>query len=248
MKKITQFFQKKKMPPFDPATLVVDVHSHIIPGIDDGASTLDESISMLRRLEKMGYKKVITTPHVMHDYYRNTPENIQQGLEVIRGAAQSENITLEIDAAAEYYCDEFFLELIQEGKLLTFGDRYVLFEFSFYTQPQIADQAIFEMQAKGYRPVLAHFERYPYFYDKREKWIHHFKDKGVFLQMNLLSLAGRYNKEIQKQAEWMVDQGFPDFVGTDSHHADHLDLISSSLHNGYFQKLKNLSLKNDELA
>lgn len=248
MKKITQFFQNKKMPPFDPATLVTDVHSHIIPGIDDGASTLDESVRMLRRLEKMGYKKVITTPHVMHDYYKNSPEVIRDGLKVIRGAARSENIALEIEAAAEYYCDEFFLELIQDGNLLTFGDRFVLFEFSFYTRPHIADQAIFEMQAKGYRPVLAHFERYPYFYDKRDKWIRHFKDKGVFLQMNLLSLAGRYGKEIQKQAEWMVDQGFPDFVGTDSHHADHLDLISSALRTAYFKKLNNLPLKNRELS
>jgi len=248
MNRFTQLFLKKKTFPFDPASLMVDIHSHVIPGIDDGATTLTDSVSMLQRMKAMGYQKVITTPHVMHDYYKNSREDILQGLELIRGAAATEKLDLEIEAAAEYYCDEYFLKLIREDQLLTFGNRYVLFEFSFYTRPQIAEQVIFEMQAKGYRPVLAHFERYPYFFKERKEWIDKFKEKGVLLQVNLLSLAGRYGSRIQKQAEWMVDERLIDFVGTDSHHAEHLDLISSHLDTAYFRKLRDLPLKNKGLV
>lgn len=248
MNKLTQFLRKKKNDPFDPASLVADIHSHVIPGIDDGSPDLEESTTMLQGMSAMGFRKIITTPHVMHDYYKNSREDILRGLEIIREVAATEEIPLEIDAAAEYYCDEYFLKLIREDQLLTFGNRYVLFEFSFYTRPQIADQVIFEIQAKGYRPVLAHFERYPYFFQERKEWIEKLKEKGVLLQVNLLSLAGRYGSRIQKQAEWMVDEGVIDFVGTDSHHSEHLNLISAHLNTAYFRKLRDLPLKNKELV
>ena len=158
---IFNFFGKKKevLQPFDLSRFKVDIHSHLIPGIDDGSQTMDETIAMLTKFQSLGYKKVITTPHVMSDSFPNTSENILAGLEDVRAELKKVGLTIEIEAAAEYYFDETFIAKIKTKDLLTFGDNYVLLEFAFHSPPQYIDQMFFELQSRGYRPVVAHFER-----------------------------------------------------------------------------------------
>lgn len=218
----------KKAPPLlepaDLSILRVDVHSHLIPGIDDGAETMEESLQMLQRFEELGFKKVITTPHVMSDHYRNTPEIILGGLEKVRSAAKGAGLKIEIEAAAEYYLDDAFEGLLERAGFLTFGNRMVLFELPFIGEPANLNRAIFDMQLAGYKPVLAHPERYTYWHQDFEKY-QELHDKGVILQVNMNSFSGAYSPEVQKVAFKMAERGLIGLLGSDCHRMDHLDLL-----------------------
>ena len=137
------FGVEKKLPPIDIANLIkVDMHSHLIPGIDDGSKTMEESIELIRAFKEFGYKKIITTPHIMSDYYKNTPEIINDGLAKLRLELGKQKIEMEINAAAEYYLDFDFSDKIHTEKLLTFGKNYLLIEVSYLNEPDNID-AIF---------------------------------------------------------------------------------------------------------
>ena len=129
------FKRNPKLPPIDLSVFGTDIHSHLIPGIDDGAPDMEASINMIRRFKELGFKKIITTPHVMCDFYKNTPENILGGLEDVRAELKRLNIDIEIDACAEYNLDDGLGELIDQKKILTMGDNYVLFELPFMSEP-----------------------------------------------------------------------------------------------------------------
>jgi len=242
-------FSKKQLQrdPFDLSTFKVDMHSHLIPGIDDGSKSMDETIAMLAKFESLGFKKVITTPHIMSDYYRNTPEIILGGLEKVKAELQRINLNIEFEAAAEYYYDETLMsKLKNKEKLLTFGDNHLLFEFSFHSEPSQIDTLFFEMITQNYKPVLAHFERYAFLHgsvDKAREW----RSKGINIQLNYNSLFGHYGPEVQKQACALVDSGEVDFVATDCHRIDHLMALESNLTNPYLYKLGELQLKNNSL-
>lgn len=246
----SKIFKKKAkpLPPFDLSQLKVDMHSHLIPGIDDGSQSMDETIALLAKFESFGYKKVITTPHIMSDYYKNTPEIILGKLAEVQKTAKDLNLTIEIEAAAEYYFDETLLEkLAKNEKLLTFGDNYVLFEFSFHVEPPQIESLFFELITKGYKPVLAHFERYAFLFKTPEK-ANEWREKGVNIQMNLNSLSGHYGPEVKKCAETLIDNGWIDFVATDCHRMDHLMFLEKNLSRPYIHKLASLPLKNQELV
>ena len=198
---------------------------------------------MLAKFQELGYKKVITTPHVMSDSFPNTSENILAGLEDVRAEIKKVGLTIEIEAAAEYYFDETFVAKIKAKDLLTFGDNYVLLEFAFHSPPQYIDQMFFELQSRGYRPVVAHFERYMYFLGKIEKAIE-WRQKGINIQININSLSGHYGPDIKKQAERLIDAGEFDFIGTDCHRIEHLMLLEDSLTSPYIHKIGNYLLKN----
>ena len=238
-------FKKKKevLEPFDLSRFKVDIHSHLIPGIDDGSQTMDQTIAMLAKFQSLGYKKVITTPHVMSDSFPNTSENILAGLEDVRSEIKKVGLTIEIEAAAEYYFDETFVAKIKAKDLLTFGDNYVLLEFAFHSPPQYIDQMFFELQSRGYRPVVAHFERYMYYLGKIDRAIE-WRQKGINIQININSLSGHYGPDIKKQAERLIDAGEFDFIGTDCHRIEHLILLENSLTSPYIHKIGNYLLKN----
>lgn len=250
MSVFSRFFGRrrgKQLPPVDLSALKVDMHSHLIPGIDDGSRSMDETIAMLAKFESLGYQKVITTPHIMSDYYKNTPEIILGGLKEVQETAQQIGLKIQIEAAAEYYFDETLLErLKRKEKLLTFDDNRVLFEFSMMTKPSQIEELLFEMLTQNYKPVLAHFERYSFFFgsvEQAEKW----REKGIDIQMNLNSLTGHYGPHVKQQAERLVDAKAIDFVATDCHRMDHLLLLENSLHFPYFHKVMELELKNTQL-
>ena len=234
-----------KQTPVDLARLGTDVHSHLIPGIDDGAATMDHSLGMINRFAELGYTKLITTPHVMSDLYRNTPEIILAGLESLRSAVSDAGIDIQIYAAAEYYFDEQLFHKIDDGKLLTFGESCVLFEFAFNQEPIRVDELIFSLQSKGYQPVLAHFERYVYY--QNIKPAEELRERGVKIQMNLNSLTGHYGSSVQKQAERLIDAGIVDLAGSDCHRIKHLEILENNLSKKYFHKLLDLELMNYKL-
>jgi len=246
MSLFSNLFKKKSLELFDLSIIGVDMHSHLIPGIDDGSRSMDETIAMLAKFESLGYKKIITTPHIMQEVYPNTSEIINQGLKQVQETAKSLGLSIEIEAAAEYYFDDHLIQLIKQKDILSFGQNYVLVEFSFHTPPIFEDQLFFEMQMAKYKPVLAHFERYPYFHDSLDK-AREFRDKGVNIQVNLNSLTGHYGPQVRKQAEKLIDANLVDFVGSDCHRMQHLMILEEHLSNPYFHKLEKLILKNWEL-
>lgn len=246
---LSKIFKKNKFTqaPADLSVLVTDMHSHFIPGIDDGAKTMDESIQLISEFKKMGYKKVITTPHIMSDYYRNTPEIIKSGLESVRAELKNRNIDIEIEAAAEYFLDQHFMEELEKKNLLTFGGKYVLFELSFVSEGRLLPEALFELQMNAYKPILAHPERYGYWHHNYDK-LHEWHDKGVYYQLNLNSLTGHYNPLTQKVAEYMIDNEMYQFIGSDCHHTGHLELTQHARkHEGLHKLIQSGKILNAKL-
>lgn len=227
--KLADIFRKREtlLPPADLGVLRVDMHSHFIPGIDDGAATMDDSLALIRAMAAFGYQKVITTPHVMGDTYRNTPDIIRSGCDRVREALHKAGIAIEIDCAAEYYLDAEMMQLIKAKQLLTFGDNYVLFEMPFVGEPPMLAQAVFDMQLAGYKPVLAHPERYAFWHHDFEKY-ESMADKGVLLQLNINSLTGHYSPLVKKIALWLVEKGMITLLGSDCHHPGHIQLMEQA--------------------
>lgn len=241
-------FFKKEYPRVDMNKIRVDMHSHLLPGIDDGAEDNDESEKIIQKLHGLGFKSLITTPHIISDFYKNTYHSIQEENEKLNTYLASKSSPYKINAAAEYYLDTEFMDLVEKKELLTLGNtNYVLFELSMVEKPYNLKDVIFKMVLNGYKPVLAHPERYPFLGGDIEKYID-LKNRGVLLQLNLMSLTGHYGKGVQKAAEALIDNKLVDFVGTDCHKLRHLSVIEKSLKSKYCHKLiETCELKNLEL-
>ena len=219
------FFKKKLKKRVDAPALFVDIHSHLIPGIDDGAKTLEESMSLLKGLAALGYTKVITTPHVMSDYYKNTFEIIQAGKEVLQKEIDASGLKIEIEVAAEYYMDDKFYDEMKKENILSIDNQYVLFETSYMSKPLQLEEMIFAIGEAGYRPLMAHPERYRYIKDPQKEY-KRFKDLGVLFQVNLNSFGGHYGRGAEKLAHFLNDAGMIDFIGSDLHHQKQMDTLA----------------------
>jgi protein-tyrosine phosphatase len=227
--------------------LVVDMHSHLLPGLDDGAQTFDDSLAIIHELASLGYKKIVTTPHIIADTYRNSPETILPKLDELQAIMVQRNINVQISAAAEYYLDEALMsKLTGNEKLLTFGKNYLLFETNFLNEPMFIKEFIFSATTKGYKLILAHPERYIYLQHDINK-VQDLLDRGVLLQVNLISLTGYYSKEAQKLAEKLIKNGQIHFLGTDCHTIQQISIIQESLRTKSFQKAISLPLLNNTL-
>jgi len=243
-------FKKKKEAEknitFNYESIMVDMHSHVLPGIDDGAKNPEESIFLIKKMMELGIKKIIATPHVMADFYKNTPETIGNALEILKAELVKENIDIVVEAAAEHYFDETFEARVDNHKLMTMGDNYALFEFSFVSAPPNYLQVVQKMKKMGYKPILAHPERYPYMGLEKYKMLH---DWGCNLQLNTISLTGYYGKEVKLLAESLVDNQLIDFISSDMHHPRHAAALADALKTTYIEKLlfdyplKNILLK-----
>ena len=239
-------FGSKKEAAFNYGAAGVDMHSHLIPGIDDGAKTIEDSLQLIRELHAMGYRKLITSPHIMSDYFRNTPEIILSGLELVKEAVKNEGIDVEMGAAAEYYIDDGFLSKLENEKLLTFGDNHLLFEISYINCPDNISDIIFRMQVHGYKPVMAHPERYPFWYGNFNQY-QVLRDQGVLMQMNINSLSGYYGFEAKKTAEKFIEHNMVDLIGTDCHHMKHIEGLKRGLKEKQMKKLLDMNLLNKHL-
>lgn len=226
--------------------VTTELHSHLIPGIDDGTETLADSISVLKELSLLGYKKVITTPHIMGDFYKNGSHNILPGLKAVREALFEADIPLTIEASAEYMVDDVLEEKIASNNLLPFGKNHILIELPFNEEPQNLKTVIFNLQVNGYQPVLAHPERYPYYAGNKSKY-EELTDGGVLLQMNILSLIGYYSPDVKKAAEYLIDKKLISLVGSDIHGIRHLPYLREALNTNYYEKVCGLGLLNNQL-
>lgn len=204
--------------------LGADMHSHFIPGIDDGAQTVEDSLELVRRMQQLGYNKIITTPHIKYDHYPNSSAIIQNGLQELHEAMQREGLNMPVRAAAEYYIDDHFMSLLDSEPLLTVWKNEVLVEISFMFEPIQLDDIIFRITSKGYQPIMAHPERYPYYHHDLDKY-ENLKNRGCYLQMNINSLTGYYGKQVKQVAEKMFKMGMYDYVGTDMHHTKHTEVV-----------------------
>ena len=239
-------FKKKEEPLPGYGDLGVDMHSHLIPGIDDGAKTIEDALALISDLNALGFRKLITTPHIMSDYFRNTPENILGGLALVKEAVAEQGIEMEIEAAAEYYIDDGFVKKLENERLLTFGDNYLLFEISYINCPDNIHEIIFRMMVLGYKPIMAHPERYPFWYASFDQY-KKFRDQGVLLQLNTNSLSGYYGLDAKRTAEKLVENGMVDLLGTDCHHVRHIDALRRALKEKSLKKLMEGELLNRNL-
>jgi len=221
----------KKKPLSTP--LVVDIHSHLIPNIDDGSKSMDNSIELILALKELGYKKLITTPHTS-DMFPNTTEIILNGYQALIEELKRREIEIEIEIASEYYVDEHFEKLLDKGNILSFGDKnYLLFELSYFTPPHDLEDLIYEIIRRGYTPILAHPERYFYLYDRYRD----IKDMGVLFQLNINSTSRFYNKEIQQVSENLINNSMVDFLGSDTHHMTHIRNLKKSFKQSLYKKI-----------
>lgn len=223
--------------------LRVDIHSHLLPGIDDGAPTMDHTIGMLRKFEELGYEKLILTPHIMSGVYNNTSEIILQKLEEVRKVSTDLGLKLILEASAEYYFDETLFERIRTKDLLPFHGNHILFEFSFRNQPSQVEELVFTLKSSGYQPVLAHFERYMYYHPSIEV-ARTLRERGCFIQVNLNSFTGHYGPDVKNQAVRLLKAGLIDILGSDCHRIQHLELLESSLKESIFHQLAESTVKN----
>ena len=222
-----EIFKKKKRLA-NLSGIATDMHSHLLPGIDDGSPDVETSIALIRGMMELGYKKFITTPHVMWDIYQNTHETIKTAHAVLKEALKKEKIKVHIRAAAEYFLDDHFDQLLDYNTpLLTIHNNLVLVEFSFVNAPFDLKEKLFKLQMNGYQPVLAHPERYLYFKDNKE-FYDLLKDAGCLFQLNLLSLSNYYGKASTELAHYLIKKNYIDLLGTDLHHERHLEALRYS--------------------
>ncbi|MBL7817999.1 MAG: hypothetical protein JNL70_23520 [Saprospiraceae bacterium] len=223
------------------------MHSHLIPAIDDGAKTVEDSLVLIKGLKELGFSKIITTPHIYYEYYPNTKETIGEGLNKVKAALAEQNMTIPIEASAEYFMDDYFESSINSNIVLPLHQKYLLVEMSFFGAPPKLEDYIFKIQLKGYTPILAHPERYLFYHNDFEAY-RDIKSKGVLLQMNAGSFLGYYGKPIKQIAQKLIKEKLIDLIGTDMHHAGHLEFLKTHMRNKEFQQmLSNYEFKNAEL-
>ncbi|MFQ3576456.1 MAG: CpsB/CapC family capsule biosynthesis tyrosine phosphatase [Cytophagales bacterium] len=230
-------------------SIKVEFHNHILPGLDDGSRDVFESLELLKNMQELRKEKVVMTPHIISDMYKNSPETILPKLELLKIEAQKANINLELHAAAEYYVDETFLDLSKsDNPILSFGTKkkYVLIETAFMNKSPFLKEVIFNLQSRGYVPILAHPERYVYLYDDFEKYEDIF-DSNIKFQINILSLAGYYSPEAKKIAEKLIDAKMVHFLGSDCHNMKQMMVLKEAVKLKYYNKALKLNLLNNSI-
>ena len=203
----------------------VDIHSHLLPGIDDGSKSVEETASLMTQMNGLGINHFITTPHIFTNVWDNTEAGITEKLQVTKAELNRKNYFASFNAGAEYMIDSFFMKRLETEKLLTLKDNYLLVEMSYLNPPMQLFDILFEVQLAGYKPILAHPERY-LFYTNKLKEYERLKKSGCLFQLNLLSTVNYYGTGIAKTADYLLQNGMIDFVGTDIHHQNHIDAFS----------------------
>lgn len=228
----------------DFSEVALDMHSHLVPGVDDGAQHLADSISLITGLKDLGFTQLITTPHTLEGIHPNTQETLKQGYSLLEGQLPNE---IKLSLSSEYYLDGQFQQQLDQNELLPFQGNRLLIEFSQISQPHDLEAVIFNLAIRGFQVVLAHPERYLFFHQKFNYYTR-LKEMNVELQVNALSLTTHYGKAIKAIAEKLVEKNMVDFIGTDIHHVKHLELLKEVPKTKHFERLiKSGTLKNKEL-
>lgn len=231
-------FKKKKYEPrpiFD--VLGTDMHCHLVPRVDDGSKCIEESIDCLNTLAAVGYKKVIITPHFQFPRFPNDEDDICRRYEEVVKAATDAGVQIEIAGiGGEYRIDSGFAKRLENPRFLLVGGKYALVEFSLHQQMMGCDEMIFDMQMKGYEVILAHPERYPYLNVDGTR-MEQLRNQGVYLQCNVLSLGGFYGEDAKRKAYTMIERGWVDFLGTDTHNTLYCQALLDLTHDRKVEKM-----------
>lgn len=206
----------------------IDIHSHLLPGIDDGAVAIEDTQNLIKGLEEIGFRKFITTPHIMSDVWKNTSVGINEKLSTTIRELTLPDINTRLKAAAEYMIDAEFRELFKKERLLTLKENYVLVEMSYLSPPIQLYDILYELQIAGYQPVLAHPERYNFYHQSMDEY-KKLKHVGCLFQLNMLSATGYYGEHVAKLSNSLLKEGLIDFVGSDVHHTRHLEALHKKI-------------------
>lgn len=242
-----QLTQQEPSAKATPCFWQTDIHSHLIPGIDDGVKTMEQSLTCIRQLAEWGIQKVITTPHISQDHYPNEASIILQGRDALQQEVDQEQIPVRVEVAAEYMLDNFFLERLASAPLLSFGpERYLLIETGWLARPLLLDEMIFRIQTSGYTPVLAHPERYAYYINDPEG-LQRLRDQGCLMQLNWMSITGRYGPQVRNQAKLILKNKWVNFIGSDLHRPEDLPALQAFFSTSAYDQLKEQPLMNTTL-
>ena len=237
-------FFKKKNRVEDIEWLGVDIHSHLLPGIDDGSPDVAQSLSLIQQLSNLGFGKFICTPHIFKELYPNDANTISDALKEVKFELEGSGLEIDISAAAEYMIDENFQ--VKDG-LLCLQGKYILIEMSYLSETPGIDQVIFDLQIHGYQVILAHPERYSFNHQYLTRF-NRYKEMGVLFQLNLLAVCGYYGNEVKRVSDYLLENKLYDFAATDLHHNRHLHVLSNAITSGaLYQKLGNYDFKNKEI-
>ncbi len=224
----------------------VDIHSHLIPGVDDGVKSLNQSIEIIRQFQELGYSKLVTTPHISESYHPNTPTVLWSKFLLVQEEIKKLGIEMEIELGAEYLVDSSFLELLKnDGEILSWSG-FVLIETSFTNFPLIFDEVVFELESKGLTPVLAHPERYEYWFGNTNK-VTEVRERGVKMQVTASSLVGYYGPIPKKMAKTLLKESLVDFIGSDIHRFAQMHDLEKALGSRVLRNLDRKQLMNESL-
>lgn len=232
----------------DIAWLGTDIHSHLLPGIDDGVQNVETGVRFIKTLLSLGLDSFIVTPHVYDEVHPNTPTTINAAHEKLYAEMVKRGVgNIPTHSSAEYMLGHQFGDLLARGEIWPFPKNYLLVEMPYIAEPMQLEQTIFQIAVKGYTPIMAHPERYVFYFNKPDAY-HKLKEMGCLLQINLLSPTGYYGKEVAKAAAYMIKNNLYDVAGTDLHHDRHLSRLVKYVQSGQaYKDLGHLNLQNKEL-
>ncbi len=205
-----------------------DIHCHLVPGVDDGSPDAGTSVDLIESMQRWGIDTIFASPHVTQNTFENSIDTISPAMEKLRAELAARGNTIKIGHSAEYRIDELFMRRLEANELMLLPNNFILIENSFLQEPWNLDQLVFDLQVRGLRPILAHPERYSYYYNKKERY-EELHNAGLMFQINLLSLAGAYGKAERSVARHLIDKGLVDFIGTDIHKQKHIEAIEAYL-------------------
>ena len=197
---------------------MIDLHCHLLAGLDDGAETLEQALQIAVQLETAGFKAVFATPHVMEGQHFLEASRILEETAHFQKELENRGIHLKVYPGGEHYLFPELAEWLQKGKLLTLGatGKFILVELPMLEIPRYAEQVFFDLQVQGITPIVAHPERY-YQLSREPKLLYDWLEKGVLFQINLKSLTGHYGTKAHETALYMLQCGLAHFIGSDTH-------------------------------
>ena len=221
----------------------IDIHSHVLPGIDDGAQTNDDTAFLLEAMHNLGFETIITTPHTIKNVWDNDVETITNAYHQVANELPNWKQKLNLRFASEYFLDENLIQLVQNTDLLPLKDKTILIELSYLNPPIPLYEYLFELQLKGYQLVLAHPERYNYFHNHKKEF-EKLKKAGCKFQLNLLATVGYYGNNVAQTADYLLKNQMYDFVGSDIHHKKHIAAFQNKVAIKNFKSLEEMMTKN----